>query len=278
MLRKKLDNSVKQEKNPENKELKSSQRTIFLIMLTIIVAVAFIFCTYYIIHSTTEKQTYDVQTGVNLTENENIEDRDIDERDIEDEDSEDKDLDKERLAKEKSEGSRRNKGYISYYPTTPKIITNEDDAMKVLEDIQDELGIYNVSEEYYFSSKRNFIEQVSYSMQQRYNGIDVDGGVITLNTDKSGNLLSVNGYYHNLQNFNAKYSLSEEDAADYLRKYMSSGNSWTEDNFSYEKVALKIFDFDNKNVVAYRFDIGIQVIIIDANNGKVLSDYSNIDY
>lgn len=164
----------------------------------------------------------------------------------------------EREAKKKAEEEA---SFVSYTPTSlsddiDTVIVDKGDAEKLFGELRYEMNLFDISDTFPFSYSRSNEYFDVYTMQQYHDGIEVYGREIKMTTDKAGNLLSVNGNPAKLNNFDTTVTLSEDDAYEYLEKYLKSEYQLTTDDVSINYLGKKI-DFD-KNIepaMGYLFEI-----------------------
>lgn len=164
----------------------------------------------------------------------------------------------ERDAKKKDEEEA---GFVSYTPTSlsddiDTVIVDKGDAEKLFGELRYEMNLFDISDTFPFSYSRSNEYFDVYTMQQYHDGIEVYGREIKMTTDKAGNLLSVNGNPAKLNNFDTTVTLSEDDAYEYLEKYLKSEYQLTTDDVSIDYLGRKIgFDENDEPAMGYLFEI-----------------------
>ena len=193
----------------------------------------------------------------------------------------------EREAKKKAEEEA---GFVSYTPTSlsddiDTVIVDKGDAEKLFGELRYEMNLFDISDTFPFSYSRSNEYFDVYTMQQYHDGIEVYGREIKMTTDKAGNLLSVNGNPAKLNNFDTTVTLSEDDAYEYLEKYLKSEYQLTTDDVSIDYLGRKIgFDENDEPAMGYLFEVDALTenillshqIFIDANSKSAIYDYSNV--
>lgn len=187
----------------------------------------------------------------------------------------------EREAKKKAEEEA---GFVSYTPTSlsddiDTVIVDKGDAEKLFGELRYEMNLFDISDTFPFAYSRSNEYFDVYTMQQYHDGIEVYGREIKMTTDKAGNLLSVNGNPAKLNNFDTTVTLSEDDAYEYLEKYIKSEYQLTTDDVSIDYLGRKIgFDENDEPAMGYMFEVGpsylnfpCKTLLIDANFGNVIS-------
>lgn len=196
-------------------------------------------------------------------------------------------LEEERKEKEEKQAEKEESGIIDYVPAQESdnldyVITDEDDAYKFLVDQQYELGISDAEHEYQFSYSSENEDYSVYTMQQYYDGVEVYGSELKMETDQSGHLTAISGKYEQLQGISTEADISENDANEYVEKYMKSEYQLSSDDIRINSLGKKIVVFNNADpVLGYVFEISgsasgpmLRRIVVDAASGEIVSDHS----
>lgn len=196
---------------------------------------------------------------------------------------EDKQLAEQAARIEESENQRFDEGFIAYQPDinesgTKNVVLSERDAFTLLESISGDLGIEDPKSNYYCTRADSYPRQNVYSMQQKYNGYDIDGAVITIQTDEYGTLQSVNGNHQEIPDFKAEPTFSDSDIINYLKTYVKNHYQLDESQYNTRNYSKKIYEIDGSYVLGYAFDLGTRKIVIDARTLSVVKDYDLISY
>ena len=168
--------------------------------------------------------------------------------------------------------SRRTGGSLS------SVILDSYDAQDVLETIQNELGV-DADNEYYVTNHTKNSDFEIYTLQQKYNGVDVYGYQLKMVTDLYGNLVSVNGEHlpvYDLPEMNYGYY----DCADLVERYLKQTYGYSDGDFWLDGLGERIVPYDKNNPsVCYVFEVygdswdsAFERIFVDASTGQISGD------
>lgn len=176
-----------------------------------------------------------------------------------------------------------NSGSFTFSPKTSDIeistsVTDKNSALKLLESISSDLNLDYSENEFFCSDVKEYHNKKIYTIKQKYNGYEVDSGTIIMQTDKSGNVLSVSGNQEDLNGFNAEPVFTYDDAYNRMINHLTNKYNFDKSNINVKEHDLKIFKYQDMTVLGYRFDIGLRTIIIDSKTLSVVSDTDMNDY
>ena len=155
------------------------------------------------------------------------------------------------------------------------LITNPSDAIYALYSVKTLIGLNNPKEELRFEKINHSNSGAAYTFSQYYNGIEVFGGNVTISVDNGGRAVALNSTVVNgalIENISLHSSLSREDI---ISRYPNSDNNYAE-------LVIYSDDYTMNMSLAYIAyvidDSGVgQAIVIDANTGDILEEYSSIN-
>lgn len=197
----------------------------------------------------------------------------------------------EREARKEAEEEKEVSGKIDYVPSgdidsLDYVITDSDDAWELLRDLQYELGITNVENEYRYAYCDSGDGYDVYTMQQYHDGVEVYGAELKIAADKSGNLSLINGKYVPIGDLAVDAAVSEDDAFEYVEKYLKKEYQYDPSTLQIENRGKRICLLgQTEPVLCYLFEIYgkesdamIQQIFVDADKGEIVSDQSRFFY
>ena len=157
-------------------------------------------------------------------------------------------------------------------------ITNEAEALNLLNTVKDILKIENIEDEFKVSSNNKFMNDNNFRIQQYYDGIVVDGMQLIVTSDAEGNIKSLSGDYLKIEDLDTEAKITKSEVSNILEK-----NYGTEIEIG--EVELKITKIDDKPVLIWEAiasgtftNLGdySYIFYIDANSGEILDKKSVI--
>lgn len=155
------------------------------------------------------------------------------------------------------------------------LIKNPNDAVYALYRVKTLIGLNDPEEELKFEKINYSNSGVTYTFSQYYNGIEVLGSSVTISVDNSGKAVALNSTIVNgtlIENISLQPNLSKEDINS---QYPNVNNDYTELVIYSEEYTV---DMRLAYIVYIIDDSGIgQVIVIDANTGDIIEEFSNVN-
>lgn len=157
-------------------------------------------------------------------------------------------------------------------------ITNEEEALNLLNTVKDILKIDSIDNEFKVLSNNKFMDDNNFRIQQYYNGVVVDGMQLIVTSDAEGNIKSLSGDYLKIEDLDTEPKITSSEVEKILEK-----NYGTENEI--EEVELKITKIDDKPVLIWEvkatgtftnLEDYSYIFYIDANSGEILDKKSII--
>ena len=157
------------------------------------------------------------------------------------------------------------------------LVTDEETALKSLEDVKQMMKIKDITNEFYLKNKIVSSGVTYFELQQKYDEIDVLGGELTISVDDKGNVLGINGNYVP-EISTSIYAIKSENQ---VKEIISEKYGENIRYISFEKKVYVGEDEFVSYVVNFSNDIGIYEVIVNAKEGLIISEnilVSNYQY
>lgn len=159
---------------------------------------------------------------------------------------------------------------------TDQTITDEDSALKAIEDASDLIGIDDVDESLDDCQNEVILDNQYYRFSQEYKDIPVYGRSVTVSSDDQGNCLKLSGNYLDLDDIDVDVEYSEDKAIKKMKKEHG-------DDAAIESKGLTIYTLNNHEPeIAWQLNIYSDKVhqdcFISAKSGDILASIDSVYY
>lgn len=158
-------------------------------------------------------------------------------------------------------------------------ILNIEDAVAYTEKIGNACGYENALSELTEKATTTIDGDTYYRMQQNYQGIPVYGRTVVCVVDEDGNVVSINGNVLDIdQNIDVTPTITGNQVVGFIESYMDNDDTKVIEIPQPDDSDLCIYSYstDRKTHLAYRLCFGYFEVVVDAQNGEILSYNENV--
>ena len=195
---------------------------------------------------------------------------------------EEKEIVKQREEEEAYDLSLFDVGKFNFDPvmvadTENEYVSNSSQAMDLLRQVQFELGIEDVDKEYKYDETKETDDRIFYMFSQVYEGIEVFGSKLVVETDRNGGVIDVSGSHQKIPEgteteARTDESLAKKNALDRARK----DTGLNDDDMYADSLGKKLVKLDNGDIyLCYVYQIysktgnHIMNVSVNARTGQV---------
>ena len=103
-------------------------------------------------------------------------------------------------------------------------ITNEEEALNLLNTVKDILKIDSIDNEFKVLSNNKFMDDNNIRKQKYYNGVVVDGMQLIVTSDAEGNIKSLSGDYLKIEDLDTEPKITSSEVEKILEKNYGTEN------------------------------------------------------